>query len=66
LKKRGLKDVRLLVSDKCLELAEALGECFPEEAWQCHHLYQALPWCLNDFHSSMKEKIKNKHLLGYC
>jgi transposase-like protein len=34
LKERGLKGVRLFVSDKCLGLVEALGECYPEAAWQ--------------------------------
>ena len=34
LKERGLKGVRLVVSDKCLGLTEALGEFFPEAAWQ--------------------------------
>jgi transposase-like protein len=34
LKKRGLKGVRLFISDKCLGLVGALGECFPEVAWQ--------------------------------
>ena len=34
LKQRGLQAVRLFVSDKCLGLVEALGECFPESAWQ--------------------------------
>jgi transposase-like protein len=34
LKERGLKGVRLVVSDKCLGLVEALGECFPEASWQ--------------------------------
>jgi transposase-like protein len=34
LKERGLKGVRLIVSDKCLGLAEALGEFFPEAQWQ--------------------------------
>jgi len=28
-KDRGLKGIRLIVSDKCLGLVEALGECFP-------------------------------------
>jgi putative transposase len=31
---RGLKGVRLVTSDKCLGLLEALGECFPEAQWQ--------------------------------
>jgi putative transposase len=34
LKERGLKGVRLVISDKCLGLVEALGECFPEARWQ--------------------------------
>jgi transposase-like protein len=34
LKERGLRGVRLFTSDKCLGLVEALGEAFPEAAWQ--------------------------------
>ncbi|WP_050769450.1 IS256 family transposase [Blastopirellula marina] len=34
LKERGLQGVRLITSDKCLGLVEALGEFFPEAAWQ--------------------------------
>jgi transposase-like protein len=34
LKQRGLSGVRLFVSDKCLGLLEALGEFYPEAAWQ--------------------------------
>jgi transposase-like protein len=34
LKGRGLRGVRLVVSDKCLGLVEAVGECFPQAAWQ--------------------------------
>lgn len=34
LKQRGLKGVRLIVSDKCLGLVEALGEFYPEALWQ--------------------------------
>lgn len=34
LKERGLKDVRLFISDKCLGLVEALGEFYPEARWQ--------------------------------
>ena len=34
LKERGLRGVRLVVSDKCLGLVEALGECYPEARWQ--------------------------------
>ena len=34
LKERGLKGPRLIVSDKCLGLVEALGEFYPEAQWQ--------------------------------
>jgi transposase-like protein len=34
LKSRGLKKVRLIVSDKCLGLLEAIGEFYPEADWQ--------------------------------
>lgn len=34
LKKRGLKGVKLIVSDKCLGLVESLGEFYPDAKWQ--------------------------------
>jgi putative transposase len=34
LKERGLKGVKLIISDKCLGLVEALGEFYPEARWQ--------------------------------
>ena len=34
LKSRGLREVKLAVSDKCLGLVEALGEVYPEARWQ--------------------------------
>ena len=34
LKSRGLTGTELFISDKCLGLLEALGECFPEARWQ--------------------------------
>lgn len=34
LKERGLKGVRLIVSDKCLGLVESLAEFYPEAAYQ--------------------------------
>jgi len=34
LKGRGLKGVRLFISDRCLGSVESLGECFPESRWQ--------------------------------
>lgn len=34
LKERGLKGVRLIVSDKCMGLVESVSEIFPEALWQ--------------------------------
>ncbi len=34
LKQRGLRGVKLVISDKCLGLLEALGEFYPEAQWQ--------------------------------
>ncbi|MDD2236886.1 MAG: IS256 family transposase [Kiritimatiellae bacterium] len=34
LKKRGLKGVRLIISDKCLGLVESAAEVFPNSDWQ--------------------------------
>jgi transposase-like protein len=34
LKERGLKGVKLIISDKCLGLVEALGEFYPDAGWQ--------------------------------
>jgi transposase-like protein len=34
LKQRGLKGVRLIISDKCLGLVESLAEYFPQAYWQ--------------------------------
>ena len=34
LKQRGLQGVRLVISDKCLGLVEALGEVYPAAFWQ--------------------------------
>jgi putative transposase len=34
LKGRGLGDPRLIISDKCAGLVEALGDCFPQARWQ--------------------------------
>lgn len=34
LKKRGLKGVRLIISDACIGLAEAAAEVFPDADWQ--------------------------------
>ena len=54
LKERGLKGVRLVVSDKCLGLVEALGEFFPEAQWQrC-----VVHWYRNVFTATPKSKVK--------
>ena len=48
LKQRGLQGVRLVISDKCLGLVEALGEFYPEAAWQrcmVHWYRNVLTWC---------------------
>jgi len=34
LKKRGLKNVKLMISDACLGLVESAGDFFPEAKWQ--------------------------------
>jgi len=54
LKDRGLQGVRLVVSDKCLGLVEALGEFFPEASWQrC-----VVHWYRNVFTVVPKGKVK--------
>jgi putative transposase len=54
LKERGLKGVRLIISDKCLGLVEALGEYFPEAQWQrC-----VVHWYRNVFTAVPKGKVK--------
>jgi transposase-like protein len=34
LKQRGLSGIKLFVSDKCIGVVEAIGECYPDAAWQ--------------------------------
>jgi len=54
LKERGLKGMRLAISDKCLGLVEALGEFFPEAQWQrC-----VVHWYRNVFTAVPKGKVK--------
>jgi putative transposase len=54
LKQRGLRDVKLVISDKCLGLLAALGEFYPEAAWQrcAVHFYR------NVFTVVPKTKVK--------
>lgn len=55
LKERGLAGVGLIVSDKCLGLVEALGEFYPEAAWQrC-----VVHWYRNVFAVVPKSKIRD-------
>jgi transposase-like protein len=55
LKSRGLKGVRLIISDKCLGLVESLGEFYPEARWQrcVVHFYR------NVFTATPKGKVKD-------
>jgi transposase-like protein len=54
LKERGLRGVRLAISDKCLGVVEALGEFFPESQWQrC-----VVHWYRNVFTAVPKGKVK--------
>lgn len=54
LKERGLKGVKLFITDKCLGVIEALGEFYPEASWQrCMvHFYR------NVFTAVPKGKVK--------
>jgi transposase-like protein len=54
LKERGLRGVRLIISDKCLGLVEALGEFFPEAKWQRCMVH----WYRNVFTAVPKGKVK--------
>ena len=55
LRERGLKDVKLIVGDKCLGMLEAVGEVFPEAKYQrcVVHFYR------NVFSVVPKSKVKN-------
>lgn len=55
LKRRGLKSVKLIISDACLGLVESVGDFFPEAKWQrcIVHFYR------NVFTVIPKGKVKN-------
>jgi transposase-like protein len=55
LKGRGLNGTKLFISDACLGLIEALGDCFPNAAWQrcIVHFYR------NIFSAVPNNKIKD-------
>jgi len=54
LKGRGLKGVRLFISDKCLGLIETLAEFYPEAQWQRCMVH----WYRNVFSVVPKGKVK--------
>lgn len=54
LKERGLSDVRMCISDKCLGLVEALAEFYPEALWQRCMVH----WYRNVFTVVPKSKVK--------
>ena len=54
LKERGLKGVRLFISDKCLGLVETLADFYPEAAWQRCMVH----WYRNVLKSVPKGKAK--------
>jgi len=59
LKSRGLKGVKLVISDKCLGLVESLAEFYPEAKWQrcVVHFYR------NVFHVTPSGKAKEVALM---
>jgi putative transposase len=59
LKERGLKGVRLIISDACLGLVEAAGEVFPQAAWQrC-----VVHWYRNAFSHVPRGKMREVALM---
>jgi putative transposase len=48
LKKRGLTGIKLVISDKCLGLVEAVTEVFPESKWQ---------WCIVHFYRAIFKRV---------
>ena len=54
LKERGLRGVRLIVSDKCIGLVEAVGEFYPEAKWQRCMVH----WYRNVFTEVPNAKVK--------
>jgi len=54
LKQRGLKGVRLIVSDKCLGLVESIAEFYPEAQWQRCTVH----WYRNVFSKVPRKKMR--------
>jgi len=53
LKERGLQGVRLVISDACVGLVEALGEVFPDAAWQR---------CMTHFQRNVTKQVPSSKL----
>jgi transposase-like protein len=53
LKERGLRGVRMFIGDKCLGLVEAIGEVFPESAYQR---------CIVHFYRNVFSVVPKKHV----
>lgn len=53
LKSRGLSGVRLVVSDKCLGLVEAVSQCYPKADWQR---------CVFHFHRNILAKVSREKM----
>lgn len=57
LKERGLRGVKLIISDKCLGLIEALGAHYPKAKWQR---------CVVHFYRNVMSQVPNRHLGQVC
>lgn len=53
LKDRGLKDIRLIISDACMGLVESAAEYFPEAQWQR---------CTVHFYRNVLSVVPSKHI----
>jgi hypothetical protein len=56
LKERGLKGVRLIISDACIGLAESAAEFFPEAAWQRCVVGSLKKWPAYPFYAAISLK----------
>ncbi len=54
LKSRGLKDVRLFVTDKCMGLVESLEQYYPDSLWQRCTVH----WYRNVFSKVPRQKVR--------
>ena len=54
LKSRGLKGVRMFITDKCMGLVESLEECYPDSYWQRCTVH----WYRNVFSKVPRQKVR--------